>query len=281
MNLTKKYAIPIIERKQIYKDHQRLLIGIPMTGLLRAEWALARWGQCLPTNWSAVDFVRFLDQYSPLRFTVADARNIIATTAVEKNFEWLWFIDHDVVLPQLATVMLNEYIIRPEYPIVSGLYFTKSVPAAPLVYRGIGTGYYAGWKFGDVVECDGHGMGCTLIHCSILKEMYAISEPYQVENMMVRRIFETPQRIYVDPTDNTMSLAQGTEDLEFLQKVIEKGILAKAGWSKAAKKKYPFIVDTNIYCKHIDPNGTQYPMMGEEQDYAPRPKKKSSGKSLR
>ena len=280
MNLRKQYAIPIIERKHLQLDHQRLLIGIPMTGLIRAEWALCRWGQVIPTNWSAADMIRYLDQYSPIRFTVADARNLIANAVIDQNFEWLWFIDHDVVLPPLTTVMLNEYIIHKTHPIVAGLYFTRSVPASPLVYRGHGTGHYADWKFGDVVECDGHGMGCTLIHNSILREMAKISEEYTVEGMKVKKIFTTPQRIFYDPEKNAFALAQGTEDLEFLDRVIKNDILTKAGWKKLAKKQYPFIVDTNIFCRHIDPTGKQYPINGEERDYAPKVKK-TRGKSLR
>ena len=29
----------------------RIVIGIPMTGTIRSEWALARYGQVIPCNW--------------------------------------------------------------------------------------------------------------------------------------------------------------------------------------------------------------------------------------
>ena len=266
---TGKYRIPIVERTA-ETDKQRLFIGIPMTGLLRAEWVLARYGQIMPCNWSSMEFGRVVDQYSPLRFTVADARNIIATQAVEKETEWVWFIDHDVVLPPLATVMINEYMVRKTHPIVAGLYFTKGVPSEPLVYRGRGTGYYADWKMGDVVTCDGHGMGCTLIHTSILKAVYAESESYTIENMPVRRIFTTPNYIVYDPKANIFTLKSGTEDLEFLTRLMKNDIFKKAGWPKFQKKKWPCIVDTNLFCKHIEFDGKMYPIMGEEQKFAKR-----------
>jgi hypothetical protein len=40
---------------------------------------------------------------------------------------------------------------------------------------------------------------------------------------------------------------------------MEGGYFKKAGWHDFEGKKYPFLIDTNIFCKHIDPDGTQYP----------------------
>jgi len=74
---------------------QRIMVGIPMTGLLRSEWVLARYSQVVPCNWSQVDMIRWVDSQSPVGYMVADARNIIATEAINGNFEWLLFIDAD------------------------------------------------------------------------------------------------------------------------------------------------------------------------------------------
>ena len=82
----------------IVSSVNRIMIGIPLTGNVRAEWMLARYGQVIPCNWSQVDCIRFLDQWSPMGFSVADARNVIATAFVEQGFEWLFFIDHDTIL---------------------------------------------------------------------------------------------------------------------------------------------------------------------------------------
>ena len=75
----------------------RVMIGVPMTGLIRSEWALARYGQVIPCNWSQVESLQWLDQYSPIDFLVADARNVVCDNVLSKGFEWLFFIDHDVV----------------------------------------------------------------------------------------------------------------------------------------------------------------------------------------
>lgn len=245
----------------------RIQVGIPMTGLLRCEWVMARYGQVIPCNWSQVDCVQWLDQYSPMRFAVADARNMIACQAVENEIEWLFFVDHDVILPPVTLLRINDYMLDGTIPIVSGLYFTRSIPSEPLIYRGRGNSYFTKWKFGDKVWVDGHGMGCTLIHVSILKVLYEASEAYQLHGRTVRRIFETPAKCYFNPENMSWNSQVGTEDLFFLSRVIDEGVLEKAGWPKIAKKKYPFLVDTSLFCRHIDFSGVQYPARGEEQAF--------------
>src|SRR5512139_646559 len=127
----------------------RIIVGIPMTGTLRSEWVLARYGQIIPCNWSVSDCIMWLDQYSPLRYSVADARNMIVDQAIKGDFEWLLFIDHDVILPPKTLIRLNDYMLAGDTPIVNGLYFTKSVPAEPLIYKGRGNSYFTDWHLGD------------------------------------------------------------------------------------------------------------------------------------
>jgi hypothetical protein len=246
---------------------KRIMVGIPMTGLLRSEWVIARNSQVIPCNWSNTECYDWFNPWVPLQFQVADARNIISTECVEQGFEWLLFIDHDVILPQGALLRVNERILENEIPMWSGLYFTKSVPAEPLVYRGRGNSYYNKWKLGDEVWTDALPMGLTLIHSSILKVLYAESEEYGVKGRMVKRIFETPRRVWWDPEKNSWFTAVGTEDLEFCTRIMTDGIFKKAGWPKYQRKKFPFMVDTSLFCKHIDFDGNQYPMRDEHLQY--------------
>lgn len=246
---------------------KRVMIGIPMTGVLRAEWVLARYGQVIPCNWSQNDYIQWIDQYSPMRFMVADARNIVVQAFVEGGFEWLFFIDHDVVLPPLFFVTFNQYMLEKKVPIVTGLYWTKSVPSEPLIYRGRGNSYFKDWKIGDKVWVDGHGMGCTLIHGSILKLLYEESPEYQVAGKTIRKVFETPTKVFYDPESNSFNVQTGTEDLEFLHRIIKENVLARAGWKALSKKEFPFLVDTRLFCWHIREDGTRFPSMGEHQKH--------------
>ena len=258
----------------------RLMIGIPTTGSIRMEWALARWGQVIPCNWSQTDTLAWMVQQSPLNWAVADARNFCVEMALRNGFEWLLFIDHDVILPPTAFIQLNEYMIKADTPVVSGLYFTKSVPAEPLIYRGRGTSYFADWKIGDKVWVDGVPMGCTLIHTSILKAMYAESPEYNYRGTTVRKVFETPARVYVDPETGGVHAQTGTEDLTWCTRIQQEGFFVKSGWPEFQKKEYPFLMDTGIFCRHIDENGRQYPMHNEESRFLPDNAKKAWEKHI-
>lgn len=237
----------------------RILIGTPMTGLVRSEWVVGRYGQTIPTNWSHIEVVQWLSSMIPLQYQVADAENIIAKSCVEHNFEWLLFIESDNVLPQSTFVKLNQYMIKGDIPVVGALYFTKSVPAEPMIYRQPGRGYYADWKLGDKVWCRGLPFGCTLIHGSIIKALWKEAPEYQVGNITTRRVFKHPEEVIIDPNTQDFFVAQGTTDLNFCNEIIRNDILGKAGWKDIAKKEFPFLVDTSIFVKHIDNDGIQHP----------------------
>lgn len=246
----------------------RIMVGIPTTGTTRMEWNLAFTGQVTPCNWSRVDNYQWLSYLSPIDFLVADARNVVVHQCIEQGFEWLFFLDHDTMLPPGAVLKINERMLKADVPIWSGLYFTKSVPSEPLVYRGNGTSYYTDWKLGDEVWVTGIPMGCTMIHASILSVLYEESEAYEVSpGMTVRRVFQTPARTWYDPERMSWFNATGTEDIEFCRRVMSDGIFKKAGWPDYEEKEFPFLIDTSIFCKHIDPSGVQYPSQGEQEQF--------------
>ena len=124
----------------------RILVATPSTGIIRMEWALNRYGQSMPTNWSKIDIIQWISAYAPTGYMLADAENLIAKAVVEGNFEWFLSWEEDNIPPLDAFVRLNEYMTKGTVPIVSGLYFTKSHPPEPILYRGKGTGSYRDFK---------------------------------------------------------------------------------------------------------------------------------------
>jgi len=244
------------------KYRGRLLVATPTTGLVRMEWVTARYNQVIPTNWSKTDMTQYMNSYIPLRYTVHDAQNLAAQEAIEKGFEWVLFIEHDTIPPANAFLQFTNYMDKGDIPVVSGLYFTRSVPPEPMVYRGRGTHYFRDWKLGDKVWVDGTPTGMLLIHSRLLKEMYEDSPSYNVPHtgQLARRIFDTPAQTWFNEATGAQETLVGTSDLNWCTRVIEGDYLTKAGWPKIAKKKYPFLIDTNIYCRHIDPDGTQFPI---------------------
>lgn len=242
-------------------ERRRLLLGVPVTGLVRIEWVLAKYGQTVPTNWSVAEHMHPLNQCTPLGYDVKDARNIIVQAAVLNDFEWLFFHDSDVILPPDCYLKLNTYMRNGDLPLVSGLYVTKSFPSEPLLYRGRGNSYFAKWQLGEKVWADGCGMGCMLINVKILKAMWQDAPEYLAGgNQKVRKVFDTPQFLWVDPEMQGIRGFAGTEDLSWFDRIKQGDYLAKAGFKKIAKKKYPICVDTSIMCYHISPDGTKYPL---------------------
>lgn len=238
---------------------QRLLVATPTTGLVRMEWVASRYNQIIPTNWSKTDMIQYLSSYIPLRYTVADAQNLAVHEAIQKGFEWLLFIEHDTMPPADALLRFTEYMDRGEIPVVSGLYFTRSVPPEPMVYRGRGNHYFRDWKLGDLVWVDGVPTGMLLINTELLKTVSADSPEYRTpDGNVIKRVFETPSRTWFNEVNGAQETLIGTSDLDFCNKVMKGGHLKK--WPAVAKKKYPFLIDTNIYCRHIDQDGTQFPI---------------------
>ena len=247
---------------------RRVMLAVPMTGLVRSEWMFARYGQSIPTNWSHGEYIQFMDTTVPMGFAVAEARNICIMQFMKNNWEWLWFIDHDVILPMDTIVRWNQRMHKKDVPIWGGLYFTKSQPAEPLMYREWGDSYFTDWKMGDEVWVRGMGLGNNVIHRSILELLWKDSEEYEWAGNKMRRVFKTPQTSGTDPVTGHWVQSGGTEDIYFYDRIIKGGYLKKAGWPKIAAKKYPYLVDTNVFSKHIDINGKQYPANGEELAYA-------------
>ncbi len=251
----------ILNKNPLGKNFKhRLVIGTPMTGLVRSEWVFARYGQTIPTNWSHIDVIQWMQSHIPLQFQVADAENLIAKTVVEGNFEWLLFLESDNVIPHNTFIKLNHYMMKGDVPVVGGLYFTKSSPPEPMIYREFGKGFYPDWKMGDKVWAKGLPFGCTLIHGSIIRELWKNAPEYVVGNVITRRVFESPNELFVDPESNDYMMTSGTSDLNFCDKLVKNNIFEKAGWPEYQKKEFPFLVDTSIFVKHIDNDGIQYPI---------------------
>lgn len=239
---------------------KKLLVGTPTLGSIRMEWASARYGQIIPSNWSKVDMIQYMSSYIPMRYQVADAQNLIVQETLNKGYEWLLLLEDDTIPPPDAFLRFTEYMREDEYPVVSGLYFTRSEPAEPMVYRGRGNSYYKNWKLGDKIWVDGVPTGMLLINAKLLRDMYNDSEEYMAGSIKVRKVFETPQMTWFNQETGAQEMLVGTSDLDWCKRVIEGGYLKKH-WPKLAKKRYPFLIDSNIACMHIDRlTGEQFPL---------------------
>jgi hypothetical protein len=194
-----------------------------------------------------------------LRYQVADAQNLIVKKAVEKDFEWLLLWEHDVLPRPDAIIKLNDHMRDAKIPVVSGLYYTRAMPSEPLIFRGRGVGSFTDFKIGDKVWCDGVPTGFLLIHMALLRAMWAESPEYKIRDQVTRRIFETPRELWYNPETSVYNTLEGTSDLNWCHRVMEGGYFKKSGWTKYQNMKWPFLVDTSIFCQHINMDGSVFP----------------------
>jgi hypothetical protein len=269
------YTNPEIEYRHIVDDSgqpgymNRVMIGTATTGLVRVEWVGARYNVTIPINWSQVEMTHQIPTYMPLRYQVADAQNLIVKQALypqghqEGSFEWLLLLEHDVVIQPDCFLLFNEYLQGKHAPIVSGLYYSRSHPSMPLAFRGRGNGVYEEFQLGDKVYCDGVPTGLLMIHTGILQLMWDDSPEYSAWGQTTRRVFNTPREMWTNPVTGYQGFKNGTSDLDWCNRVMEGDYFRRAGWNKymdeLEDERYPFLCDTRIFAKHINPNGEQFP----------------------
>ena len=255
------FGIPNVVKTDSDSWKKRVFIFTPATGNVRMEWVQARYAQIIPTNWSFVEVVNFLNPFVPIGYQLADAQNLMAKHVVEGDYEWVIYIEHDNVLPPDGFQRFNRYMNEEKIPVVSGLYWLKhSDMSEPLLYRGRGTSYFRDWKLKDKVWVDGIPFGFRLEHGSLIKAAWEESEEYYVGDVKTRRVFEQPGSIWYDEDKGGVVSTGGTTDLAWCTRLINDKLFEKAGWKKFQNMEYPFLVDTNIFVKHIDQNGQMYPL---------------------
>ena len=197
-----------------------LAVGVPSLGTVSAHWAAAYSDLAWPMNYGVT-------KLWVVGKDVASARNEIVARALAfagGRVTHLFFIDDDVLIHRTAAVQL----MRRHVPICSGVYFTKSDPAEPLIFPGPleGTDPFLPDQFRPVW---GHGMGCTLIAREVFERM-------QQELDLGVDAYGHPQwycTLRNEPT--TMgSVASASEDLYFLD--------------HAAQLGYQPHIDTTVHC---------------------------------
>ena len=225
----------------------RLLCGTVTMGLVRIDWHEAMLSLVTPTNFT-------MGKCTPTGFHIADGQNIIVKQALDAGCEWLWLVEDDTLPPPLTLVTFLEHARSKIAPVISGLYYQRNGSREPLIYRE--SGAYYDWKPGDLVWCGGVPTGCLFIHASILRVLWDEAEPYTIRGngmeVPVRRVFQEPRRIDYDPASAKFAIVTGTSDLDLCARIVKDDVFKKAGWPKHAKKKWPFLVDTNIHCRHQD-----------------------------
>lgn len=104
-----------------------------------------------------------------------DARNKIVRMALDSKTTHLLFLDTDIIVPPNLIIRMFK---ETNDPVVSGLYFTRIPPFEPVAYlegefiNGRNLHPITEYPEDKLIDVDLVGMGCCLIDCAFLLEMY-------------------------------------------------------------------------------------------------------------
>lgn len=146
-----------------------LITAIPSTGKVRMEWSLMFRDLAMPMS---VDYaIRTV-----IGKDVVEARNIAVKDALEKDAEFLFFLDSDVLMPRQGLHrMFYEMRKNPDWDLLTGIVTTKTEDPQPCIFRKDTQGAFWDWTFPNVFEIDACGMACCLIRMEAVKKL---SEPW-------------------------------------------------------------------------------------------------------
>ena len=114
---------------------------------------------------------------------IYDSRNTFSARACEE-YDRVLFLDSDMVIPNDAMQRLAEDMDEGR-DFVSGIYFARKLPTAPIVYSKVEYGtaedgtlkacaeHYRDYPRDSLFEVAGCGMGCTMISTDLLKKVWA------------------------------------------------------------------------------------------------------------
>lgn len=190
-------------------QQNRVLCAILHTDITTIAWAFGLRGLILPGQLMGLTGMPF-----------DHARNMAAMQTLDNGYEWLFFLDSDVVPPRDTILKLMAHNL----PIVSGVYCRRSPPAGipVMIRKGVWVTQYPA---NTLIEVDLVGAGCLLIHHSVLRKLPAQQHGHHWFDWRVDL-----QSIL--PRDDCVS-----EDFAFCQ--------------HARKHGYKIMVDTSIQCKHV------------------------------
>ena len=194
-----------------------VVVGIPSFGMVSTYFLQSRVSQQFPLVSSAIDKI-------VLNKPIADARNEIVEYALSQGASYIFWLDDDVVAPPDAFLKMYNH----NKDIVNGVYWSKSNPPMPLLFRGHLEGPYWDWHVGDLIEIDAAGNGLTLVKTDVYRKIQKeLGEPWYSVN-------------YSSFAGNNTYGPNNTEDLYFY-------------W-KAKKAGYKIWADTSIQALHYEKN---------------------------
>lgn len=211
-----------VRRAGLYKNCSTICI-VPTRGMIAWRVVQSWMNLASPMN---QQFIRMGVTGYEVGHAYSTAIDQILNSPGLQDFTYILTLEEDNMPPADGLLRLIEDMeMHPEYAAIGGLYWTKGPDGQPMIY---GNPDEVPFNFrpqpprqGELVECNGLGMGFTLFRMDLFKEG-KIEKPF----------FETVQRY---GTDGTKCY---TQDLWFFERARAQG--------------YRFACDCNVLVGHYD-----------------------------
>ena len=217
----------------VVSNHQRchIMMAIPTLGSVPIEFMFAAMRMQMPMNGQVY-------QHIVKGMEVGKARNnaVEAIMGMQKEVrpKYLFFLGDDMLPEWDSFVRMYETMESEQWDVLTGLYYLKSEPPTPLMWRDDIVGAMKpgrDFKVGDKVRVDMTGMDFTLIRVSLLEQ---IENPWFKTGPSLRVTLDTVLEGHI----SNESILAHTEDTWFMKKA--KALGAKMG------------VDTGVRVSHFD-----------------------------
>lgn len=221
------------ETKVLKGTHKRatFLVGIPTFGMVSIDWHIAAQRLQMPVN-------ALVESMVIKNMEVGEAREQMAQFYMSipeaKRPQFLFMFGDDMMPTWDALINLWQDFKDSDYDVMAGLYYLKSDPPIPILWKTEIDGPLMPdkhFKMGDIVDSDICGMDFTLIKPSAFKR---IKPPYFLTG---------PSKATDKKGNETGGVWTHTEDAYFCRKVLQAG--GKVG------------VHTGVRVGHLDVNTGQ------------------------
>ena len=161
---------------------KKILIAVPCYDMVHIDFACSLINMVKPEG----------TEYMAIKNTlIYNARNTIAKEAVKEGYDYIMWLDSDMVFPPDVIPKLMEDIDK-GYDMVSGLYFERKGSARPVVFDEIvwnvleggdveaGASFFLDYPKETLFPCDGFGFGCVLVSVDLINRVgEKFSLPFQ------------------------------------------------------------------------------------------------------
>lgn len=213
----------------------RILLGIASGGSPTQPFIDALKLLALPPRVAVLERSIAFGNYIPAQ------REMIMQDALDGNYDYLFFVDDDIVLPPDALEQLFETIeADPQTAVAGGLYYSRD-SIRPIAVSGwesadTTTAYVPPFTSRSTDTVDGIGFGCAILRVSVAR---TFAEPY------------FPAHVYLERASRVAR--QCDEDFRYCERVRQAG--------------YRVRLDARVHCGHYDrARNTTYPEIWEPDD---------------